>query len=90
MDNAKLFIRVNAVCPGWVRTPLMDHVIEKKPEAEGMATGSSPRGRMAVAEEVADYCVFLCSPSASWINGTALTIDSGTSLVVGAAWRGQQ
>jgi NAD(P)-dependent dehydrogenase (short-subunit alcohol dehydrogenase family) len=47
-----------------------------------MVKTMSPLGRPAEAEEVADAIVFLCSPSASYINGVALTVDAGMTLSV--------
>lgn len=45
----------------------------------------SPLGRVVTTEEVADYIVFLCSPSASYINGSHLIIDAGISLTANVA-----
>ena len=50
-----------------------------------MIKKASPLKRAAVPEEVADYIVFLCSPSGTYINGTALVIDAGTTLTMIAA-----
>ena len=81
-DNAKDQIRVNAVCPGWVDTPLTDTALERAPFLKHSAHKDNLLGRIATAEEVADYILFLSSPFASYINGTGLTIDAGTSLGV--------
>ena len=80
VDNVRDHIRVNAVCPGWTDTPMVRAGFEKKPDMEKIASGMSPLGRMAEPEEIADYIVFLSSPSASYINGTGLVLDSGTML----------
>ncbi|KAL8958782.1 MAG: hypothetical protein Q9193_004227, partial [Seirophora villosa] len=68
IDNVKNGIRVNAVCPSWVDTPMMQASMERTPPLGGIIKAASPLGRAADPEEVADYIVFLCSPSASYIN----------------------
>lgn len=82
IDNVKNGIRVNAVCPSWVDTPMMQASMERTPPLGGIIKAASPLGRAADPEEVADYIVFLCSPSASYINGTGLIIDAGLTLTM--------
>lgn len=77
LDNAKHQIRVNALCPSWVATPMLQRSIGRWPGLEKVIKGASPAGRPAVPEEVANIAVFLCSPSASYVNGTGLLIDAG-------------
>lgn len=57
------------------RVPMLGHMIQKY----------SPLGRAATTDEVADYIVFLSSPSASYINGTCLMLDAGLTLTAHAA-----
>ncbi|OTA69479.1 oxidoreductase [Hypoxylon sp. EC38] len=73
-------IRVNAVCPAWVDTPMVWDAAEKNPLIKHAIDNITPLKRAATVDEVADYIVFLCSPSASFINGTALPIDAGFTL----------
>jgi len=74
-------IRAIAICPGWVDTPFLEPLWE----AFGGWTGKSalramaPLGRMATPEDVAASVVFLASEEASFISGTAFTIDGGAS-----------
>ena len=82
IDNAKSHVRVNAVCPGWVDTPLTDATVRWWPYLEKSVHEGNLLGRIATVEEVADYIVFLCSPFASYINGTGLVIDAGASCGV--------
>ncbi|KAI4115300.1 MAG: hypothetical protein LQ345_004077 [Seirophora villosa] len=82
IDNVKNGIRVNAVCPSWVDTPMMQASLERIPPLGGIIKAASPLGRAAEPEEVADYIVFLCSPSASYINGTGLIVDAGLTLTM--------
>lgn len=73
-------IRVNAVCPSWVDTPMVQDAKKTNPLLGTIIEQISPLKRPATPDEVSDYIVFLCSPSASHINGTALPIDAGITL----------
>lgn len=82
LDNTPHHIRVNAICPAWVDTPMMARDFEKLPELEKIIQAVSPVGRMAVPEEIGDVIVFLSSASASYINGQGLIVDAGLSLTM--------
>lgn len=73
-------IRVNTVCPGWVDTPMHQASKTSIPGLAEIVKATSPLGRAAEAEEVADVIVFFCSPAASYINGAGLIVDSGMTL----------
>ena len=60
---------------------MMESALQRDPRM-GKAVAASPLQRMAKAEEVADVIVFLCSPRASYVNGTGLMIDAGLMLGV--------
>jgi NAD(P)-dependent dehydrogenase (short-subunit alcohol dehydrogenase family) len=70
-------IRVNAVCPGSVRTQMMLERIAVNPKMEQALSDVSPMRRLAEASEVADAVVWLCSDAASFVNGHALPVDGG-------------
>lgn len=70
-------IRANAICPGSVRTPAWDHRLQKQPELLAKVLPHYPLGRMVTPEEVANAALFLASPAASGITGTALAVDAG-------------
>ncbi len=78
-------VRVNAVCPTFVRTAMTDrtvaNIVDKTgrsaQEAEAALAASSPLGRLLEPEEVADVIVFLASPAAGAITGQAVVIDGG-------------
>lgn len=61
---------------------MMDREFEMVPPLRGIINSMVPLGRIAQPEEVADVIVFLCSPAASYINGTGLMIDGGVTLTV--------
>jgi NAD(P)-dependent dehydrogenase (short-subunit alcohol dehydrogenase family) len=70
-------IRVNAVCPGTVRTEMMQQRLAASPKMEDALRNVSPMRRLAEAGEVADAVVWLCSDAASFVNGHALPVDGG-------------
>ena len=69
-------IRVNAVCPGAIATPLVAETM-KDPEAARIISSMHPMNRLGEAREVADAVVFLCSEWASFITGHDLAVDGG-------------
>jgi NAD(P)-dependent dehydrogenase (short-subunit alcohol dehydrogenase family) len=75
MENAKRGIRVNAVCPGEIDTPMM--AIPLSEEALARIRSRQPMGRGGTAEEVTEAVIFLCSDGASFITGATLVIDGG-------------
>ncbi len=77
LDYATSGIRVNAICPGVTRTPMVDALIGGDKELEAMIVGVHPMGRVASPEEIAQTAVWLCSNEASFITGVALAVDGG-------------
>ena len=74
MDYAAKGIRINAVCPGCIDTPMGDGI---DPEAMQRFLQDQPIGRMGRPEEVAACVLWLCSPGASLVLGVALPVDGG-------------
>jgi NAD(P)-dependent dehydrogenase (short-subunit alcohol dehydrogenase family) len=70
-------IRVNAVCPGTVRTEMMQQRLAASPKMEDALRNVSPMRRLAEASEVGDAVVWLLSDAASFVNGHALPVDGG-------------
>jgi NAD(P)-dependent dehydrogenase (short-subunit alcohol dehydrogenase family) len=70
-------IRVNAVCPGSIRTPMLERLLQAVPEREARLTDEAALGRLGHPEEVAEAVVWLCSDSASFVTGHGLVIDGG-------------
>lgn len=79
LEYASSGIRVNAVCPGAVRTAMRDRLslTENDPQSPGQIALRYPLGRMATPNEVAEAVVWLCSDGASFITGHALLVDGG-------------
>lgn len=75
---ARQGIRVNAVCPGIIRTPMVERsFLARDPNAAARLEASEPVGRMGTPEEVAEAVVWLCSDAASFVTGVALPVDGG-------------
>jgi NAD(P)-dependent dehydrogenase (short-subunit alcohol dehydrogenase family) len=78
LEYAQSGIRVNAVCPGLIRTPMVERYTEGDAETEAQwAAIFEPVGRMGSAEEVAEAVVWLCSEAASFVTGHAMAVDGG-------------
>jgi NAD(P)-dependent dehydrogenase (short-subunit alcohol dehydrogenase family) len=77
LEFARKGIRVNCVCPGTTRTPMIEAYIGDNAELGRMMEAVSPNGRMARPEEIAAAVVWLCSDDASYVNGVALPVDAG-------------
>ncbi|KAM3158724.1 Short-chain dehydrogenase RED2 [Botrytis cinerea] len=80
VDNAKYQIRINALCPSWVQTSMLERSLERWKGLEAIIQKASPAGRAATAEELANIAVFMCSPSASYVNGSGLIVDAGMTV----------
>ena len=81
LDYARYRIRVNCVCPGFTRTPLLDALL-KDPDKAARLVKLHPLGRLGTPEDIASAVLFLASEQASWITGQALTVDGGFSAGV--------
>jgi len=77
LDYADKNIRINAVCPGIIETPMMDRFSGGTPEGRQRVIAQEPIGRMGKPEEIASAVVWLCSDGASFATGHALVVDGG-------------
>lgn len=77
LEYAKQGIRVNAVCPGAIKTPMIDRITGNKKEVEEQFAGLEPIGRLGQPEEVANAVLWLCSDEASFVTGHAMAVDGG-------------
>ena len=84
LDYAPYNIRVNAICPGWVRTSLVQGWFDTQPDpkaAEDRVLSFQPLQRIGTPEEIANFVAFVASDEASFITGSELVIDGGMSIV---------
>jgi NAD(P)-dependent dehydrogenase (short-subunit alcohol dehydrogenase family) len=77
VEYAPKGIRINAVCPGVIETPMVADMLEGQAEAMAAIMSEQPIGRLGQAEEVAAAALWLCSPGASFVIGVALPVDGG-------------
>ena len=74
IEYAQDGIRVNAVCPGYITTPMTDDVMRRR---GGRIMAMVPMNRMGTPEEIAEIVVWLCSDRASFVTGVAYNVDGG-------------
>ena len=86
LETAKTGITCNAICPGWVLTPLVQKQIDDRAQREGIPVEQAktellaekqPSGEFATPDQMGALCVFLCSDAASQIRGVSLPVDGG-------------
>ncbi len=77
LEFVKSGIRINAVCPGVIKTNMIDRLTGKKKEAEEQFATMEPIGRFGEPEEVAKAVIWLCTDEASFVTGHSLTVDGG-------------
>ncbi len=77
LEYARNGIRVNAVCPGFTRTPMVEEMLQERPGLEQRLEARIPVGRFGTPEEIASSILYLCSDAASFITGHAMLLDGG-------------
>jgi NAD(P)-dependent dehydrogenase (short-subunit alcohol dehydrogenase family) len=77
LENASKGIRINLVCPGAIRTPMVERAIEEYPEKMRSVIEGIPLGRLGRPEEIASAILWLSSPGAGFAVGSTLLVDGG-------------
>ena len=86
LENAERGITCNAICPGWVRTPLVEKQIVARAERDGLSMDDAQRAllaekeptlRFTAPEDIAEAVLFLCGPAGANVTGTTLALDGG-------------
>jgi NAD(P)-dependent dehydrogenase (short-subunit alcohol dehydrogenase family) len=70
-------IRINAICPGWIKTPPVERWMSREPDIAQQILRQEPIGRLGTPEEIADAVIWLCSDRAAFVVGAALAVDGG-------------
>ncbi len=78
LDYARSGIRINAVCPGMINTPMWQRSVPLEVEEQLLA--GDPAGRLGEPMEIAEAVLWLCGESASFINGHAMVVDGGMTV----------
>jgi NAD(P)-dependent dehydrogenase (short-subunit alcohol dehydrogenase family) len=78
IEYAKANIRINAICPGWTHSEMVDPVLDAMPDVLGaMISQDVPMARVADACEIARAVCWLLSDEASYVTGSAMVVDGG-------------
>jgi NAD(P)-dependent dehydrogenase (short-subunit alcohol dehydrogenase family) len=80
LEYASRGIRINAVCPGIIETPMVARMLVSEADAMKELMKDVPIGRLGRPEEIADAVLWLCSPGASFVIGHALVVDGGYTI----------
>jgi NAD(P)-dependent dehydrogenase (short-subunit alcohol dehydrogenase family) len=80
LDYAARKIRINAVCPGIIDTPMMDRFSGGTAEGRQAVIAQEPIGRMGMPEEIAATVIWLCSDAATFVIGHAMVVDGGQTV----------
>ena len=80
LDYAAQNVRINAVCPGYIETPMMTRFTGGTAEGRAKVVSEEPIGRMGRAEEIANAVLWLCSDASSFTVGHALVVDGGQTV----------
>lgn len=80
LDYAAANVRINAICPGIIETPMMDRFTGDTPEGRERVINQEPVGRMGRPEEIASAVMWLCSDNAAFTVGHALVVDGGQTV----------
>jgi NAD(P)-dependent dehydrogenase (short-subunit alcohol dehydrogenase family) len=77
LEFAKKNIRVNAICPGVIQTPMIDRFVHGEAKIQKQFIDGEPVGRIGTPEEIAAAALWLCSESSSFVTGHSLIVDGG-------------
>jgi NAD(P)-dependent dehydrogenase (short-subunit alcohol dehydrogenase family) len=77
MDYGRMGVRCNAICPGFIETPMLNDVMDLMPELREDIVQETKMGRFGKPEEIAGAAYFLASDDSSYVTGHALVVDGG-------------
>jgi NAD(P)-dependent dehydrogenase (short-subunit alcohol dehydrogenase family) len=77
LEYAKANVRINAVCPGYIDTPLLQPLFALNENLEEQVVSRHPVGRLGQPEEIAEAVIWLSSDAASFVTGHSMAVDGG-------------
>jgi NAD(P)-dependent dehydrogenase (short-subunit alcohol dehydrogenase family) len=80
-EYGKKGIRINSVCPGVIRTPMLERALQRDPDWEQGLVALHPIGRLGEVEDVVSAVLWLCSDGASFVTGHQLVVDGAMTVV---------
>lgn len=80
LEYAARGVRINAICPGIIETPMVSGMLEREPEAMAALLKEQPIGRLGQPEEIASVVLWLCGPGASFVIGQSIAVDGGYTV----------
>lgn len=75
-------IRVNAIAPGWIESPMLRKSLDPAPERKAKILNRTPMHRFGEADDIGWAAVYLCSPAAKFVTGAMLPVDGGVSIAL--------
>lgn len=79
-ELSPLGVRVNAIAPGWIESPMLDRALRGDPERKRKILDRTPMGRFGEPVDIGAAAVYLCSPAARFVTGVLLPVDGGASI----------
>ncbi len=81
IEYAARNVRINAICPGTIETPMVKKMFDAGDLSKEKAMGLQPIGRLGTAEEIADTVLWLCSSAATYVIGQSISVDGGYTII---------
>lgn len=81
IDYAPLGIRVNAVCPGTIMTPMVQQMVDSGDLSLEVCADLAPAKRLGTGREIADVVLWLCSDASSYVTGQSIAVDGGYTII---------
>jgi NAD(P)-dependent dehydrogenase (short-subunit alcohol dehydrogenase family) len=81
VEYAQDGVRINALCPGAVKTPMLARLVEREPGRDRKLKAAHPMGRFAESAEIANAALWLCSEQSSFVTGHQLAVDGGLTAI---------
>jgi NAD(P)-dependent dehydrogenase (short-subunit alcohol dehydrogenase family) len=79
LEYAKSNIRINAICPGPTRTPMLEGILSESGISESHYQSVIPQGRIGIPNDIVNSVLWLCSDETSFVNGHIMVVDGGIS-----------